>query len=153
MNGALLVALAMSGQTITEPPWLRWEANQSEVEALAARLCTRHRTREISPPFLTNVRIQTQVDCEGVEFWGGRRRAEFVIGDGRLEMVWILIEPAELGRAGAAMAAAYGPPTARREEISGHPAHRTALRGEPAEILFYSPRQAAEWTVWFGQAR
>lgn len=152
----LLTLAAGSGAdapAITEPAWLRWGATQSEVARQAASLCTRHRIREIRPPFLTNVRVQSQIDCDGLNFWGGARRVEFVIGDDRLEMIWILVDPAELDRAGTAMRAAYGPPTAQRDDIIGYPEHRTALRGNPAEVLFYSPRQAAEWRVWFETTR
>lgn len=149
-----LFALAFASSSgdateITQPRWLRWGASERQIAAQAARLCTRYTTRQINPPFLTNVRTQRQIDCEGLRFWGGARRAEFVIGDDRLEMVWILIEPAELDRAAAAMRTAYGRPTASRESITGFPGQRTALRREPAELLFYSPRQAAEWRAWF----
>jgi hypothetical protein len=51
------------------------------------------------------------------------------------------------------MHAAYGPPMAQRDDITGYPEHRTGLRRNPAEVLFYSPRQAAEWRVWFDTAR
>jgi hypothetical protein len=109
------------------------------------------RVRGIDPPFLTDVRRQVQVDCDGFPFWGSRRRAEFVIGDDSLEMVWIFIEPAEYDAALRAMVEVYGEATARREGIIGFPDHRTGLRAQPSEVLFYSHRQAEEWREWYRQ--
>lgn len=153
----LLALVALGGgagasEAITEPDWLRWGATQAQVEADARRRCTSYRIREIRPPFLTHVRAQTQLDCEGLRFWGGARRAEFVIGDDSLEMVWIMIERAELGAAERAMRAAYGENDGRREDIIGFAGHRTALRSRLAEVLFYSPRQSAEWRLWYTQS-
>ena len=111
--------------------------------------CETMTVRPIKPPFLTGVANQQQIDCEGFAFFGGKHHAEFVIGDDSLEMLWVMIDPADYAAALQAMIAAYGPPVARREDMIGWPAERTALRSKPAEFLFYSPRQAAEWEQWY----
>lgn len=147
----LIAALLLSG--LTEPESIRWGASLAELKVSLARECASLRVRPIDPPFLPGVRAQMQIDCTGLAFWGGRRRAEFVIGDDRLEMVWIMIEPGELARARAEMSAAYGPPTAAREDMVGFPDRRTGLRAQPPEILFYAPSQAAEWRTWYAAGR
>ncbi len=150
--GLMLAACATavhSTPPVAEPAAVKWGA---AVEAMKARLsgqCAKMTVRPITPPFLTGVKGQQQIDCEGFRYFGGARHAEFVIGDDSLEMVWVMIDSAEYDSALRAMTAAYGSPTARRDDMIGWPAHRIALRSKPAEFLFYSPRQAAEWADWY----
>jgi hypothetical protein len=150
--GLMLAACATASQpglSVGEPSAIQWG---SGVEAMKARLtgqCEKMTVRPIKPPFLTAVKDQQQIDCEGFNFFGRARHAEFVIGDDSLEMVWVMIDPGEYDAALKAMTAAYGASPARREDMIGWPANRTALRSKPAEFLFYSPRQAAEWEDWY----
>ena len=137
--------------SVGEPPAIQWGAGVETMKARLAGQCEKMSVRPIKPPFLTGVKDQQQIDCEGYRFFGGARHMEFVIGDDSLEMVWVMIDPAEHESALRAMTAAYGAPTASREDMIGWPAHRTALRSKPAEFLFYSPRQAAEWEQWYNE--
>jgi hypothetical protein len=134
---------------VAEPPPIQWGAGVEAMKARLAGQCASITVRPIRPPFLTGVSNQQQIDCEGFRFFNSGRHAEFVIGDDSLEMVWVMIDPTEYSVALDAMTSAYGVPTAKRDDMVGWPAHRTALRSKPVEFLFYSPRQAAEWSDWY----
>jgi hypothetical protein len=142
-------AAAQPRPSVAEPPQIQWGAGVEAMKARLAGKCATVAVRPIKPPFLTGVSNQQQIDCEGFKFFGSGRHAEFVIGDGSLEMVWVMIDPAEYPAALDAMTSAYGPPTAKRDDMVGWPERRTALRSKPAEFLFYSPRQAADWSDWY----
>jgi len=148
----ILAACATATQLanpIAEPTLIQWGAGVEAMKARLAGQCEKMTVRPIKPPFLTGVANQEQIDCESFRFFGGARHAEFVIGDDSLEMVWVMIDPTQYDAALKAMTSAYGPPTAHREDMTGWPGRRTALRSKPAEFLFYSPRQAAEWEQWY----
>ena len=135
--------------SVGAPAAIAWGSGVDAMKARLAGQCEKITVRPIKPPFLTAVKDQQQIDCEGFRYFGGARHVEFVIGDDSLEMVWVMIDPADYDSALKAMTAAFGAPTARRDDMVGWPAHRTALRSKPAEFLFYSPRQAVEWEEWY----
>jgi hypothetical protein len=134
------------------PEALRWGAPAAEVQRALAARCTRLRDRPIAPPFLTGVRRQRQIDCENFPFFGRGRHAEFVFGDDRLAMVWIMVSAEDRRSILAAMAAAYGPPSHRAGGFVAFVEHRTAWRDDPPELLFYAPGEAAEWRALFEAA-
>jgi hypothetical protein len=150
--GLMLAACATvprPGPSVGAPAAIAWGSGVDAMKARLAGQCEKITVRPIKPPFLTAVKDQQQIDCEGFRYFGGARHVEFVIGDDSLEMVWVMIDPADYDSALKAMTAAFGAPTARRDDMVGWPAHRTALRSKPAEFLFYSPRQAVEWEEWY----
>ena len=150
--GLMLAACAtvpQPGPSVGAPAAIAWGSGVDAMKARLAGQCEKITVRPIKPPFLTAVKDQQQIDCEGFRYFGGARHVEFVIGDDSLEMVWVMIDPADYDSALKAMTAAFGAPTARRDDMVGWPAHRTALRSKPAEFLFYSPRQAVEWEEWY----
>lgn len=63
-------------------------------------------------------------------------------------MVWITTKEEEK-QIERAMIAVYGEPSHRTRDYTAFAAHRAALRFKPAEVLFYSPRVAAEAQAWF----
>jgi len=145
---ATLILQASTPQ-IRLPEVLRWDAPAAEVQRVLASRCTRLRDRPIALPFLTGVRRQRQIDCEGFAFLGRGRHAEFVFGDDRLAMVWIMVSAAERRPILAAMAAAFGVPSHRSGGFTAFAGHRIAWRDHPPELLFYAPEQAAEWLALF----
>jgi len=150
--GLMLAACATvprPGPSVGAPAAIAWGSGVDAMKARLAGQCEKITVRPIKPPFLTAVKDQQQIDCEGFRYFGGARHVEFVIGDDSLEMVWVMIDPADYDSALKAMTAAFGAPTARRDDMVGWPAHRPALRSKPAEFLFYSPRQAVEWEEWY----
>jgi hypothetical protein len=147
----LALALGCTGdQAPVRPPGgVAWGATVAQVRAALAPRCSTLRERTIDPPFLTGVRVQVQLDCTGLAFFGAARRAEFIVGDDSLEQVWVLVEATERDRIVAALAAAHGTPTHAGAEFTAFADDGVAWREAPAEVLFHSPRQAAEWRALF----
>lgn len=140
-------------QDLALPDSIEWGASAAEVEAALEGKCADGLTlRDIDPPFLPGAVRQVQADCDGLDHFGGSRFAEFVIGDDRLQMVWIMVEPEEEDDAVAAMRAAYGQPSRESDTfLAFEPAH-TAWRADPPEFLYYSPEMADAMSAWFASA-
>jgi hypothetical protein len=122
-----------------KPDAIRFGASVKQIESSLAGHCKTARTRQIDPPFLDNVKVrQMQIDCDGFRFQNRSRHAEFVFGDDRLKMVWIMTSPAEARSLEKAMTGAYGPPNHRNKQYVGFTTARAALRLDRAEVLFYA---------------
>ncbi len=128
------------GETFSRPEAIRWGASSAEIERALEGKCENGLTiRPIEPPFLPAVETaQVQADCDGFRFMGAPRWAEFVIGDDRLQMVWIMVEAEDREAIVAAMTEALGPPAGENAQYIAFPQGRTAWRFEPPEVLFYS---------------
>ena len=50
----------------------------------------------IEPAQIPRVNEQVQLDCEGFEYFGAKRKAEYVFGDDALTILWILIDTSEI---------------------------------------------------------
>ncbi len=138
LAGALIAAPALA-EEVTKPEVIMFGSTlEAMTEALAGE-CESMNLRPIDPPFLPDVEeIQQQIDCEGFDFLGEPRFAEFVVRDGILEMVWILVDADDQDRTIAAMREAYGADGMAAAGMIAFPEHRTAWRFEPPEVLFYS---------------
>jgi hypothetical protein len=147
------IAGAQGPGAFARPEIMRWGSTAAQLERTlrSQKLCTRKQlTRPIVPPFLDHVKNgQVQIDCDGFLFLGQPRWTEFVIGDDSLEMVWIMTTKEEEKDIERAMIAVYGEPSHRTREYTAFAQHGAALRFQPAEVLFYSPRIAAEAEGWF----
>jgi hypothetical protein len=146
--GALL-ALAWAGTAaagpFTRPPEVVWGAGLEATSAALAGRCSAMTVRRVDPPFLDVIHDrQMQIDCEGFLFQGRPRHAEFVIGDDRLGMVWIMTTPEEAPALLSAMTQAYGAPDRDNARYHAFTAHGAALRLDRAEVLFYSPERARD---------
>ena len=153
MAFALLLA-AIAGPAAADgfkPDVIRWGATTAELEAALKGKCAKgYKIRPINPPFLKDIKDrQLQIDCDGLEFMGAPRWTEFVIGDGRLKMVWLMVRPEDQDAVVAAMTKAYGPPSSRNSTYIAFAQARAAWRFKPAEILFYAPELDAETTPDF----
>ena len=126
------------------PGVIHWGASTAEMQRVLAGKCSPMNTRPIVPPFLDNTKVQMQIDCEKFRFFGKPRHAEFVIGDDRLKMVWIMTGADEDNALRAAMIAEYGPPDHRNRRYDAFVAHRAALRLDRHEVLFYAPDAAGD---------
>jgi len=141
---AVLTVVACLAAAAAAPPFqpseVRFGATTSQIAASLAGKCTPMTTRRIDPPFLPRIRDkQLQIDCEGFMFFGKPRHAEFVIGDDRLQMVWIMTGADEDAALLQAMTAAYGAPDRRNKTYDAFTAQRAALRLDRHEVLFYAP--------------
>lgn len=151
---ALAAGSPVVAQDVALPEFVDWGASAAEVQqALDGKCADGLNLREIDPPFLPNVEDQQlQIDCAGIDFFGAPRFAEFVIGDDRLQMVWVMVSPEDEDSATAAMREAYGQPSAESEMFLAFEDARTAWRAEPPEFLFYSPELAEGMSAWFASS-
>ncbi len=134
-----MTATSAAAEAFSKPAVITFSASAAEMEAALQDKCTTRKTRKIDPPFLPDIKTeQLQIDCDGFEFFGAPRWAEFVIGDDSLEMVWILTDSEDEAALREAMTTAYGPATFVNDDIEAFPAHRAALRKDKPEVLFYS---------------
>jgi hypothetical protein len=144
---AFLVLCAAGSVVAAEPLMpsvIHWGASTASMQAALAGKCAPMKPRPVVPPFLDNTKAQMQIDCENFLFRGKPRHAEFVIGDGRLKMVWIMTGGDEDDALRAAMTAEYGPPDRRTKRYDAFVAHRAALRLDRHEVPFYAPDAAGD---------
>ncbi|MEL1252077.1 hypothetical protein [Aurantiacibacter gilvus] len=140
-------------QDVSLPEFVEWGSSAAAIEEALDGKCAGGLTvREIDPPFLPGAEYQVQADCDGFDYFGDERFAEFVIGDDRLQMIWIMVEPEDEDDAVAAMREAYGQPSQEAEMFVAFENARTAWRAEPPEFLFYSPEVAEQMSAWFASA-
>lgn len=145
----ILLALAWAGAAqaapFVRPPEVVWGASLEQTKAALAGKCSAMTVRRIDPPFLDVIRDkQMQIDCDGFLFQGRPRWAEFVIGDDRLGMVWIMTTDAEARALLEAMTKAYGPPDRNNANYHAFTKDGAALRLDKAEVLFYGPERARD---------
>lgn len=146
----LAAMLAAAGPAFARPEVIRWGATTAQLEQRLGPLCPKLRTRKIEPPFLAKVKTeQLQIDCDGFQFFGKGRHVEFVIRDGRLVMVWLMVDSNEAPSFVETMGRAYGRPTKTNARYIAFEGARAAWRHQPAEILFYSPELEPEVANWF----
>jgi len=133
------------------PNVVRYGATVADMQTRLASSCQTMNTRRIEQPFLPDVKDkQMQIDCEGFQFLGKLRRAEFVFRDDSLEMIWILTTAEEQSLIlKAMMDAANGAPTHRNDKYIAFTNNRTALRLDRPEVLFYSEKLAPHIQTWF----
>ncbi len=144
------VTAPLAAQSVERPDVIVFGSTVAEMEANLAALCEGQTSRRIDPPFLPDVENeQMQIDCEGFSFLGLPRHAEFVFRDDSLEMVWVMTEAEEDSAILEQMRAAYGMPSHESEPYVAFVEHRTALRREPPEVLFYSENLAEAYAEFF----
>ena len=150
-----LLMVAMTGTVVVQEPFkrpdvVRWGASTAELERALADHCPKLNTRKIDPPFLSGVKTeQLQIDCDGFQFRHRPRHVEFVIRDGRLVMVWLMVEAEEQDAIVRDMRRAMGDAGRSNGKYIAFEEQRTAWRFKPAEILFYSPDLDDEVSDWF----
>lgn len=115
--------------------------------------CSRMEERLIEPAQLPGTRdSHVQIDCHGFEYGGKARLAEFVFRDGAFVLVWVLTEAAEAPGLEAALQAMLGAPSHQSPTFTAFTGHRTALRKDKPELLFYAPDMAGMFSAWFDQS-
>ncbi|MEO1044999.1 MAG: hypothetical protein AAFX04_06130 [Pseudomonadota bacterium] len=143
----LLFAAMMPAQVAAQQPELdprkpdivTFGASTEEMMTQLEGLCTAIELRQFDPPRIPLAKeSHSQIDCQGFDFLGRPRLAEFVFADDALHIVWILVEPGEKDAIIAAMRSTYGSDGQSVKAAIGFPEYRTAWRHEPAELLFYS---------------
>jgi hypothetical protein len=131
------------------PPEARFgeslEALTPEIEAA----CAFSMTRPVEASLPTGNTTQTQIDCYGYDIAGFPRKIEFVFGDDRLELIWILTGEGDEARLREELTGLYGEainPMPGMEFFPDAPMG-TALRTDKPEILHVSD---AVYNAYFG---
>jgi hypothetical protein len=159
----LSLALPALGQAISsadrapgtlKPAVVRFGVKLSDAEAALRPLCKKLTTRRIDPPFrvLRDIKHrQMQIDCDGFEFAGAPRWAEFVFADDILVMAWIMTSAQDEKSLLERMIKENGPPDQQNAKFTAFTKGRMALRKDVPEVLFYSERLAPKVLAWFGE--
>ncbi len=134
-----------------KPGVIKWGASAAEIEAALEGKCAKgFINRPIDPPFLPNQPAkQVQIDCDGLDFLGAPRWTEFVIGDDKLQMVWVMVDAEDREKAIAALKEHYGAPSHDTAMFIAFAQSDAAWREEPPEVLFYSEEIAPMMEGWF----
>jgi len=141
---------AAQENSFSMPEVIVFGASTAQMEDALQGQCKTINTRKIDPPFLPDIKDeQLQIDCDGFEFFGAPRWTEFVIGDGSLEMVWILTTEDDEAALRDAMTKVYGPPTHVSAAFEAFADNNAALRKDKPEVLFYSEKLAPGWESEF----
>ncbi|GAB5510058.1 MAG: hypothetical protein Rhims3KO_14590 [Hyphomicrobiales bacterium] len=108
--------------------------------------CPHYEERHIEPVTLPGgLSEQMQIDCFGLDVAGFPRKAEFVFGDGRLDLIWILTGNEEHARMRGHLTHLYGAPLEESDTYIIWP-DGWALRIDVPEIMIASPDVAAALT-------
>ncbi|MEO1014640.1 MAG: hypothetical protein AAFX08_05570 [Pseudomonadota bacterium] len=125
----------------------------SEIEEIRTRLegeCGGISLREVDIP-LPGAARKEQIDCEGFSYFGAPRKAEFVFGDGRLMLVWILTDRSDLDGMVDAFTAEFGAPTHVSDVVVAFVDDNAAIRYDTPEAGFYAPELSDQYRAFFDQ--
>lgn len=123
------------------PDFIQFGSKLESSTPLFEASCPAMAIREIEDIWLPHgPRMQTQIDCLGVDFAGYPRKLEAVFGDGVLELVWILTAKPEEERVRQALVDAHGPPSQVSASWEVFEGGRIALRKDVPEVLAISDR-------------
>ena len=123
-----------------QPEVIQFGSSAEDMQVTLSNYCeTSMELRVFDPPEIPIAQeSHQQIDCEGFDYLGAPRLAEFVFIDGKLQLVWILLTDQERETTIAAMREVYGSQGQENEQVVAFTENRTAWRNEPAEVLFYS---------------
>ncbi|TNE53105.1 MAG: hypothetical protein EP341_06265 [Sphingomonadales bacterium] len=127
-----------------QPDVIQFGSSAEDMQVTLSNYCeTSMELRVFDPPEIPIAQeSHQQIDCEGFDYLGAPRLAEFVFIDGKLQLVWILLTDQERETTIAAMREVYGSQGQENEQVVAFTENRTAWRNEPAEVLFYSEEVA-----------
>ncbi|QNL18095.1 hypothetical protein HXX25_01330 [Hyphobacterium sp. CCMP332] len=115
-------------------------------------LCESHTVRELDPAEMPLAMTRhVQVDCDGYDYFGAGRLAEFVFADGALTHVWVLVEDSDLDPLQAAFVEAFGTPDAQAPVFAAFFEQRAAVRRDVPEALYYSESAEPLFEGFFSQ--
>jgi len=148
---ALLALCTAPAKAEPVPEVARFGAGIEHTAEILAPLCTSQSVRAIDPPQIPGVSEQVQLDCEGFDYFGAKRKAEFIFGDDALTIVWILIEASEIEKLVDDFNQAYGEPSHDTANVTAYAEHNAAVRKDVPEALYYAPEVARAYQDWFDQ--
>lgn len=126
-------------------------ASVAEIKAGLEGNCTKLSAEPIEPVQIPGVSEQVQLDCEGFDYFGGPRKAEFVFGDNALTILWVLVGAWETDDLIASFKETYGAPSHETPDFTAFADDNAAVRTDTPEALYYSPAVAGAYRGWFDQ--
>ena len=114
-------------------------------------LCSSQTLHTIEPPEIPEISDQVQIDCEGFEYFGAARRAEFIFGDDALTIIWILIEASETEDLVTSFKETFGEPSHDNSNFTAFANYHAAVRKDVPEALYYAPSVSQAYRGWFDQ--
>ncbi len=147
---ATAASVSAPANSVARPEVINFGSTVSAMQTALEPLCTSAELREFDPPRLPMAETShSQIDCQGFEFMGEPRLAEFVFADDGLVLVWVLVDADDQDRTIAEMRKHYATEGLTVEGAIAFPKHRTAWRFEPPEVLFYSEAVAPMFEARF----
>lgn len=110
---------------------------QAMVQALQD-YCSSIEEHTFDPPQVPEATTHSQIDCQGFEYFGAPRLAEFVFADDELILTWILVDKSELAALETAFIARFGEPTIKSEDVTAFTDANAAVRKDVPEALYYA---------------
>lgn len=148
MLSPILAALLLT--SVETPAGFHFGAGQDAHDFNA--MCFSHTVRELDPATMPLAETShVQVDCEGFDYFGDERLAEFVFADGALIHVWVLVEEGELDALQAEFEALHGAPDREAPVFAAFFGARAAVRRDPPEALYYGEAAAPAYEAFFSQ--
>ena len=134
------------------PDTIKFDESLNEARERLKSICDEISEDVISPAQIPNTKDrQLQLNCEGYQFQGKARKAEFIFRDGELMLVWILTT-AEEEKGLEGWMRAVAKPDFVASEFTAFTDQNMALRKVPHEVLFYSDAVAPMFKAWFSNA-
>lgn len=149
----LLVSGPAFGYEATVPEGFQFGEGLEAHQALLDEACDTVNVRELDPA--QNQAAQeslVQADCDGFDYFGADRFAEFVFADGKLTHVWILTAPEDEATLRETFEAAFGAPSHEAEAFIAFTHANAAIRRDVPEALYYGQDVAPLFAAWFDQA-
>ncbi|MCC3859936.1 hypothetical protein [Pseudemcibacter aquimaris] len=114
------------------------------------QICESIDEREFNPPEIPGTKeSHVQLDCQGFMFEGQKRLAEFVFRDGKLALVWVLLDESVMDDMEVKMIKLLGEPSHVSAEFTAFSAKNAALIKEKTEVVFYAPMMSEMFDAWF----
>lgn len=139
--------------SITKPAAFVFGESRAAIIEKIKPLCDSYSEQVIEPIQLPTAKTsQIQIDCEGFEYAGKKRKVELIFADDVLDIVWILTDSTEEAMFVERFTAMYGAPTHQLPEVTFFLNNGTAVRNKPHEVLFISERLKAPYGAFLSQA-
>jgi hypothetical protein len=144
-----LVAWASHQPSVKRPEVIDFGSpRQAMVQALQG-YCSSIEERKFDPPQVPEAKSHSQIDCQGFEYFGAPRLAEFVFADDELILTWILVDDSELAELENAFIARFGEPTIQKDDVTAFTAANAAVRKDVPEALYYADSVAPLFEAQF----
>lgn len=148
MLSPILAALLLT--SVQTPAGFQFGAGQEAHDFNA--MCSSYTVRELDPAEMPLAETShVQVDCQGFDYFGGSRLAEFVFADNALTHVWVLVEESELDALQTEFEALHGEPDREAPVFAAFFGARAAVRRDTPEVLYYGEAGAPLFEAFASQ--